>query len=373
MQSVALPDHVQMRPSSLKSPAFDLLAFFAPAALGLAAFVAAGALGLTPLAILWIWIALFDGPHMLAAYTRTYGDPAMWQGRRRLLALSLVAFAVGPLLLLVAKLAHVPGLFTAFLALMTVYAYHHVVRQHWGFAAIYAVRGGSKPARTDRWALYLGCWLPYGYFLATHPSLRAWVQLPESIATPLSWLFVLGWVAIVLHRLATVFGGVPRARGRARWSDAYLLTAVAFHGFAYLFAARFEPMFRGAQGLDQEFMVLAAMSGIFHSAQYVALVALYHARSTRGGSAATWFGGIGAAAASGRLALVMLPFVGLYVGVACATGVYPGCGALASLGGTLGNELALGIWYGFALHHYWLDERIWRISRDPRLRAVFGL
>jgi hypothetical protein len=113
------------------------------------------------------------------------------------------------------------------------------------------------------------------------------------------------------------------------------------------------------------------MNGVFHSAQYLGLVALFHRRSAHLASEPpTWF-----ANRPGRVWGVLLPFVLVYVGVACATDVYPGCQVW--LGRHLHdvgfNQWALGIWWGFALHHYWLDERIWHVRTDPQLRAVFGL
>jgi hypothetical protein len=34
------------------------------------------------------------------------------------------------------------------------------------------------------------------------------------------------------------------------------------------------------------------------------------------------------------------------------------------------NQVGLAVWWGIALHHYWLDERIWRVSRDAPTRAA---
>ena len=76
-----------------------------------------------------------------------------------------------------------------------------------------------------------------------------------------------------------------------------------------------------------------------------------------------------------RYAWLLLPFGALYLAVACATSVYPGCsvwgGALP--GSFTGSQVALALWWGFALHHYWLDERIWHVRSDARLRRAFGL
>ena len=33
------------------------------------------------------------------------------------------------------------------------------------------------------------------------------------------------------------------------------------------------------------------------------------------------------------------------------------------------SDLAVAFWWGFAFHHYYLDQKIWRVSKDQRLRS----
>jgi hypothetical protein len=37
------------------------------------------------------------------------------------------------------------------------------------------------------------------------------------------------------------------------------------------------------------------------------------------------------------------------------------------------NQIGLCLWWGLALHHYWLDQRIWRVRADAPLRRSLGL
>lgn len=37
------------------------------------------------------------------------------------------------------------------------------------------------------------------------------------------------------------------------------------------------------------------------------------------------------------------------------------------------SELAVVFWWGFALHHYYLDQRIWRVSRDRGVQRNLGV
>jgi len=363
----------------IEAPGFDLALFFAPAGLSLVAFVSCLLLGAPPLAWLWFWLLCFDGPHMLATYTRAYGDLSAWRSRKRLLLGSWLAFAVGPALLLLGSWLGVPALFTVFLAVMSVYSFHHVVRQHWGFASLYGARAAAVAAGasrsnsgTGRFWFYGVCWAPYVAFVLSHPSLAHEVAAAGSLRR-LGQLAALALLVFWLVGIARFARSLQRARRERAplQQPAYLLLTALFHGLLFFLVARFEPMFQGARGLDQEFMVLSLMNGMFHSAQYIGLVSLYHQRSARVPSQQpTWF-----ANRPGRAWGVLLPFVLLYAFVACATGVYPGCqvwlGAHLEHVGL--NQLALAIWWGFALQHYWLDERIWHVRTDPQLRAVLGL
>lgn len=363
----------------IEAARFDLTLFFAPAALSLFAFVSCVALGAPPLMWLWFWLICLDGPHMLATYSRAYGDFGLWRSRKRLLLGSWLSFALGPVLLVLGGALGLPGMFTIFLAGMSVYSFHHVVRQHWGFASLYGARrlaaaiGPAQLAtRNLRFWFYGVCWAPYVAFILSHPRLAQEVAAGGSLrrAGQLAALALLGFWLVAIARFARLLHRAWRQHAPLQ-QPAYLLLTALFHGLLFFLVARFEPVLRGAVGFDQEFMLLGVMNGMFHSAQYLGLVGLFHQRSARVSSEPpTWF-----ANRPGRAWAVLLPFVLLYVGVACATGVYPGCQVW--LGRHLHqvgvNQLALAIWWGFALHHYWLDERIWHVRSDPQLRAVFGL
>ena len=87
-------------PRWLVSRSFDLTWFFGGAVLSLV-FLALYFLVRAPIvALWWIWLLAFDGPHIAAAFTRTYFDADEWRQRPGLLLTSLLAFAAGPLFLL---------------------------------------------------------------------------------------------------------------------------------------------------------------------------------------------------------------------------------------------------------------------------------
>src|SRR6476660_4543124 len=112
-------------PGWIVSRRFDLTLFFGGAALSLlvlALFIA----GAPIVALWWIWLLAFDGPHIGAAFTRTYFDREEWRLRPGLLLTSLLTFALGPLFLAASVVTGSPDPFLLFLGLATFYGYYHV-------------------------------------------------------------------------------------------------------------------------------------------------------------------------------------------------------------------------------------------------------
>src|ERR1017187_3239708 len=82
----------------------------------------------------WFWSVGFDGTHIFATASRTYFDREARARHPKLLFGSLLAFfALGPLMVLAGQ--------KALLALLVgVWAYYHVIRQHYGFLVLYKVK-----------------------------------------------------------------------------------------------------------------------------------------------------------------------------------------------------------------------------------------
>jgi hypothetical protein len=87
-----------------------------------------GILPLVPMVALWA--VLIDAPHVFGTFSRTYFDRTERRNRGRLLWGSLLFFAIGPIMVYAGA-----GLVFFFLAAL--WAYYHLVKQHYGFMVLY--------------------------------------------------------------------------------------------------------------------------------------------------------------------------------------------------------------------------------------------
>jgi hypothetical protein len=354
---------------------FDLVWFFGGGLLSFLCLALFG-LGVPSAAIFWAWTLLIDGPHIAATLVRTYPDAEERRTRRRLLILSVViATLTGPLFLLAEALG-AKGAFDLFLGGIALYAYHHVVRQHYGFLALYRAKGGERSgARLDKVCLYLGCWAPYLVMLIAHPSARPLLGLPKELDLASKIGAGLG-LAVFLGALLTFLvshrpGNRPNA---TRVKIGYVGLILPLYGLCYLVFAQLEPSHPNPTTPDQAFLLITVMISIVHGVQYVGLV-WFHNRNRYSREGVEY----GAGRSMGRLGLyagALLLFSGtLYLASAAASGVFPWLApwAKTKLGPITANQIGLCVWWGIALHHYLVDQEIWRIKGDPDLAANLGL
>ncbi len=280
----------------------------------------------------WFWSVGLDGTHIFATVSRTWLDPAMRAREKPLLFGSLAFFLLGPVLILAgAKLV---------LALLVgVWAYYHVLQQHYGFLMLYKVKQGDLRAadnRLDRTFLTV--------MLAAPPFHRFFVHHPEELGIParfaLARLEPLFWVLVGL----TAFMFLHRQWERRRLGipvnvpKLLLLAAVVpLHWLTFAWLS-----WRAA----------IPTVTIVHNLQYHALVWFhnrnrYESPPRRITSSIAWY--IGAA---------------LLFSLAYRV---PGFQL------TRISDLAFGFFCGFGLTHYYLDSRIWRVRRDPALRQALRL
>ena len=361
------------------SPRYDLFWFFGGAVLSLLALSLYFGAGIPIVVLWWVWLLAFDGPHIGAAFTRTYLDRDEWHHRRGVLLTGLAVFLIGPTCLILNVAAGSPQPFLLYLGAATLYGYYHVVRQHYGFLALYKARGrdySREHFHTDKWFLYAGCWLPYIYLLLTHPSARRLIGLkgmPAGIEQTGATILVSMWGAAVLLFIART---LVQDRYRFRRPPVlYVLLTVLLYGLTYFGVAHYEPVYAQSQGPDQDFLLISVLIVIFHNVQYFGLV-WFHNRN-RYGSAAEDFGLATAVNRSfGRYAMLCLGFSGVvYFLFAAMTGVFPHFQLFVNsrFGAITASQIGLCLWWGLAINHYYIDQKIWRVRGDATLKRNLEL
>src|SRR5947199_696864 len=134
------------------------------ASYALFALYVAGLVPLVPMVV--AWAVLVDAPHVFATFSRTYFDREERRARGRLLWWSLLFFAVGPLAVLA-------GVGFVFFFVAALWAYYHLVKQHYGFMVLYKKKNHDL-ARTDNFLdrafLLLAFTYPFVAFVARDPS-----------------------------------------------------------------------------------------------------------------------------------------------------------------------------------------------------------
>ena len=341
------------------------------------------------LVVVTSWAVLLDAPHLFATLARTVLDPEEWRIRGGVLLASFGFFLLGPALILAPRLLSSAGVLPsgweaagsiAFLVFFRLWAYYHVVRQHWGFLRLYARRNPSAEDapefRVDRVVFPAVFYLPIGWFL-TAPwygesgmpelglamevggrTLGSWLHLPIGSL----WLLtVIGYAAFQWRR---------HLQGKPRNLPKLLLLAatVPLHAAAFsnpLLVLFVVPLVTAGHNLQYHRFVWdyakrryrsgrsAAAFSFRSPALYFALGLVFTFACYRG-PLVHWVSG----ALAGLVGGVVLPLAGLVAGA-------PGNG-----GGALGAEVVAASLLGWAMQHYYLDARIWRVSKDERLRKV---
>jgi hypothetical protein len=307
------------------------------------------------LPLLWMvatWAILIDAPHVFGTFSRTYFDRAERRERKRLLLGSLLFFVVGPLMVLAGA-----GLLFFFLAAL--WAYYHLVKQHYGFMVLYKKKNDDLATldnALDRIFLLLAFTYPFVYFV--QGDAEAMTRVPESIGFALGGLERVLLIATIVAALAW-FG-----RQVQRWLSAqpldvpkYLLlgAAIPMHWVALLTPMPHKPI------------ALVAILTVYHNLQYHRLIWFHNKKYTRDERAREQYGA--AALISKRLVY--------YIAFGILFGLwYQGPRQFVMSPGrekTFWTEIVTSFFWGYAFIHYYLDSKIWRVRRDPSVGKALNM
>lgn len=328
--------------------------------------------------LLALWIFGIHGPHFFGTWARTLFDREERAERGSLFAKSWGWFALGPAAVGAALLLGAPEISKTFLFFAAVWAFHHVIKQHFGFVALFRARHRQFD-RADlmltRRYLIFSLWAPIvvmilksDFWLMQVPFI---LQAAEQVGVErmLGWrdqlalaLEVLFWVAQVLFigsRIARKRAGKPSTSPQ----EVALLLACVPLGYVltHLAIARSAAPLAGDPIAPYAVVPLIT---IYHNVQYMCLLYVYgRARYTtadapeRYGFAARlhrsllWFGGAALLYTFGTIGIQQY-------------------GIPAFENDTVFGQLLAAFIWGFSFQHYFLDAYIWKVSQDRSLSTA---
>jgi hypothetical protein len=324
------------------------------------------------------WAILIDAPHVFGTLSRTYFDASEWKTRKRLLLGSLLFFVVGPTLVLL-------GFGFTFFFVAALWAYYHLVKQHYGFMVLYKKKNNdlaSVDNALDRWLLMFAFNYPFVAFIANDPNAMARVPpMLRSGVNSVAMLLLVGTIGLGVLWLGRQ---IQRAVLRQTLDvPKYLLLAAAIpmHWIVLLTPMPNKPI------------AIVAILTIYHNLQYHRLIWFHNQkyvdRADRRGSSPTVREGsldhstlkakYGPAELISRRLLYYVAFgilFGLlyqgprqilgYLGLKASHGV-----PTAQL--SIPIQLGVAFLWGYAFIHYYLDSKIWRVRRDPSVGKALNM
>jgi uncharacterized membrane protein len=315
------------------------------------------------------WAILIDAPHVFGTLSRTYFDASEWKTRKRLMLGSLLFFVVGPTLVLL-------GLGLVFFFVAALWAYYHLVKQHYGFMVLYKKKNNDLAPvdnALDRVLLMFAFNYPFVAFIANDPNAMA--RVPPILRSGVNTVAMLLLAGTIVIGAAWIIRQIQRAWLQQPLNlPKYLLLAAAIpmHWIVLLTPMPAKPI------------AIVAILTIYHNLQYHRLIWFHNQKymdtnaRLRGSSPTVREGSsdhlalkkkYGPAALISRRLLYYIAF-GILFGV-----IYQGprqyLGYLNLHTGdspavmSVPIQLGIAFLWGYAFIHYYLDSKIWRVRRDP--------
>jgi hypothetical protein len=317
-----------------------------------------------------LWAILIDAPHVFGTFSRTYFDREERKNRARLLWGSLLFFAVGPVMVLL-------GAGFVFFFVAALWAYYHLVKQHYGFMVLYKKKNNDLARidnALDRLLLLFAFNYPFVEFIARDPEAMA--RVPALLRGGVNGLAKFLLLATILLAVVWLGRQVQRAIvGEPLNGPKYLLLAAAIpmHWIVLLSPMPHKPI------------AIVAILTIYHNFQYHRLIWFHNKKYNPDNQVInpSVMEGVkrnskyGAASFISRNLIYYILF-GIIFGIIYqgprqflgylsfqSTGTSPDQSLLIQLG--------ISFLWGYAFIHYYLDSKIWRVRRDAKLGKALNM
>ena len=316
--------------------------------------------GLVPLIpMVALWAILIDAPHVFGTFSRTYFDRTERQNRGRLLWGSLLFFLLGPLMVWL-------GAALIFFFIAALWAYYHLVKQHYGFMVLYKKKNNDLAPldnALDRLLLLFAFNYPFVAFIVQDPEAMARVPVPlQSLVGIVANILLLGTVVLGLAWLGRQ---VQRALiGYPLNGPKYLLLAAAIpmHWIVLLTPMPHKPI------------AIVAILTIYHNFQYHRLIWFHNQKYANPGAEKTQLARAALKEKYGAAEMISRRLL-FYIACGIVFGlIYQGprqvLGYASLQNQATGAEtsfpvqLGISFLWGYAFIHYYLDSKIWRVRRD---------
>src|SRR3989449_7840921 len=203
------------------------------------------------------WAILIDAPHVFGTFSRTYFDAAEWKTRKRLMLGSLLFFVVGPAMVLA-------GAGFTFFFIAALWAYYHLVKQHYGFMVLYKKKNNDLAPidnALDRLLLLFAFNYPFVAFIANDSAAMA--RVPPVLRGGVNIVALLLLIGTIVLGIGWLVRQVPRVVLRQPLNvPKYLLLAAAIpmHWIVLLTPMPHKPI------------AIVAILTIYHNFQYHRLI-----------------------------------------------------------------------------------------------------
>jgi hypothetical protein len=372
----------------------DLLLFIGGALTGYIMFFLHAGLHLNMLTVWFIWVVFIDTPHFYSTYLRTYFDKEEFQARKKLLIGSLGWLLLGPAIIGISYILYSLDIglykspFILFIIMFNLWAYWHVIRQHYGILALYKRKNNDfndQDTRIDKVLLYGGLIAPFLTFAIRHPEARQLFGLstvfppyPEGAIFSGIFMTQLHWEHIIVFLSVSfmiVISLIFFVRQWQLWKNGQVLNVpkiLFFIALIPLYAyINYSPAVTTAP-----LIAFTAFVTIYHDVQYHAIVWFYSQNryhkpgvdKKKYGLAVKLSQNFAIYAIAGIAMAALLRVTGSFLDITPGFEPLVLTSQISLFGNISTSDLLLSFVIGIPLHHYFVDQFIWRPSKDRNLQ-----
>jgi len=352
------------------SKKYDLAFFILPVTLSLLT-LAISYYELLP--IIWLWwvfTIFFDTPHVFLTYVRTYFDKVERREKKTILIFSLLWFFIGPFCIFIGFLFESRLPINTLFAFTLLYGYWHISRQHYGFYTMYQKANNEVSGQKNQLEYFLFhiiILLPLPIVLLSNNDIQSQIGLSglnqHPLVTNLSTLlitlfslclFIYFSRQLYIHKINKGIFNLPKN----------LLSLSVFSILTLLVCTPLRT--------EISYFALVTVITIYHDVQYGGIVWFYSKNKYHNTKI-----DYGLAPKLTKNIFILFAFC-LTLGFLWKHSFWsllgwnypfishwPASQYLRELGL---NEVIYSIFIGLSLQHYYLDQKIWKLSKDKNAR-----